>query len=152
MQIIIKDFNGFRTSIEVNPSETIEQIKLKIQKYLTIPKEAQDLFLNNLLLENNKKLSEYNINEGLDFELSLKEGFVKINAVNIMGKRMNFYFKKTDSILNIKKKIEEKEGIPLDVQKLILEPRTINKELENSKIIQDYNIRDNSNIHIFYNK
>ena len=152
MQIIIKDFNGFRTSIEVNPSETIEQIKLKIQKYLTIPKEAQDLFLNNLLLENNKKLTEYNINEGLDFELSLKEGFVKINAVNIMGKRMNFYFQKTDSILNIKKKIEEKEGIPLDVQKLILEPRTINIELENSKTIQEYNIKDNSNIHIFYNK
>ena len=65
---------------------------------------------------------------------------------------MNFYFQKTDSILNIKKKIEEKEGIPLDVQKLILELRTINKELENSKIIQEYNIKDNSNIHIFYNK
>ena len=48
MNIIIKDFNGFRTLLEVDQLYTIEQIKLQLQTKLSIPKEAQNLFFNNI--------------------------------------------------------------------------------------------------------
>ena len=152
MNIIIKDFNGFRTSLEIDKSYTIEQLKSKMQAQLSIPKEAQNLFLNNLQLEDNKKLFDYNVYEGIEFDLFLKENYIKINAVNVMGKIMTFYLLKSDSINNIKKKIQEREGIPQNIQKLILEPKTIKLELKNDKSIQDYNIKNNASIHILYNQ
>ena len=65
---------------------------------------------------------------------------------------MIFYFLKSDSIINIKKKIEEREGIPQNIQKLILEPKTIKLDLKDDKYIQDYNIKTNAIILILYNK
>ena len=151
MNIIIKDFNGFRTFFGVDQSDTIEQLKLKIESQLAIPNEAQILSLNIGELEDNKKLSDYNVNEGITLDLFLKENYIKINIVNIMGKTMPFYFLKSDSIRSIKNKIEETEGIPHNIQKLILEPRTIKIELKDDKSIQDYDIKDNSSILILYN-
>ena len=153
MHIIIKDFNGFRTCLEVNPSDTIEQLKLKMQSQFRIPKEAQKLIFNNFELEDNKQLLDYNnINEGITLNLFLNENYIKIDIVNIMGKIMPFYFQKSDSILNVKNKIEEREGIPQNIQKLILEPRTLKIELKNDKSLQNYDIKDNNRIYIFYNQ
>ena len=39
MHILIKDFKGFNTSFEIEPSETIEQIKEKYLKYFMFQKK-----------------------------------------------------------------------------------------------------------------
>lgn len=46
----------------------------------------------------------------------------------------------TDSIGNIKKQIQDKEGIPLDEQKLFFE----GKQLDNNLTLQDYNITNDN--------
>ena len=102
MHILIKDFKGFNTSFEIEPSETIEQIKEKYLKYFNVPKEAQNLLLNEVNLEDNKKIIDYNVNEGTTLELNLNENYIKINARNIMGKIIPFYLRNSDnSIISI---------------------------------------------------
>ena len=71
MHIFIKDYKGYNTSFEIEPSETIEQIKEKYLKYFNVPKEAQNLSLNGINLDNNKKVIDYNINEGTTLGLNL---------------------------------------------------------------------------------
>ena len=151
MHILIKDFKGFKTSFEIEPSETIEQIKEKYLKYFNVPKEAQILLLNGVKLEDNKKAIDYNVNEGTIIELNLNENYIRINARNIMGKIILFYLRNSDNIKTLKQKIEEREGIPENIQKLILKDDNKNLELEDNKTFQDYNIRGETQILIGYN-
>ena len=150
MHILIKDFNGFKTSFEIETTSTIEQVKEKFYQSFRVPKEGQVLFLNGSQLDDNKKISDYNINEGATLDLSLNENYIEINAVNVMGKRMPFYLKLSDTIQTIKKKIEEREGIPENVQKLIYDPKNQKLDLEDNKTIQDYNFKKEATIQILY--
>ncbi len=47
----------------------------------------------------------------------------------------------TDTIISIKNKIREKEGVPIEIQRL-----TYNKNLINEKTLSDYNIQNESNL------
>ena len=152
MHILIKDFKGFNTSFEIEPSETIEQIKEKYLKFFNVPKEAQNLLLNEVNLEDNKKIIDYNVNEGTILKLNLNENYIIINARNIMGKIIPFYLRNSDNIKALKQKIEEREGIPQNIQKLILKDGDKNLELEDNKTFQDYDIRGETQILIGYNK
>ena len=151
MHILIKDFNGFKTSIEIEETSTIKEIKEKIEQYLNIPKDGHNLSLNKTNLDDNKNITEYGINESSILELNIKDNYIKINAVNVMGKIMPFYFKISDTIKDIKNKIEEREGIPQNTQKLVLDPRNKKIVLEDDKKIEDYNIKMDERIHILYN-
>ena len=151
MNILIKDFNGFKTSIEIKETSTIKEIKEKIEQNLNIPIAGQNLILNKTNLNDDKNIKEFDINESSFLELTVKDNYIKINVLNVMGKIMPCYFKISDTIKDIKNKIEEREGIPQNVQKLVLDPRNQKIVLEDDKKIEDYNIKMDERIHILYN-
>ena len=103
-------------------------------------------------INDNKKVKDYNINEGTQLELSLKENYLQIDTINIMGKIILIYLKTFDTIKKLKEKIEERECIPQKIRKLIINPKDNSQELEDNKTFEDYNIKNNSQIHILYKK
>ena len=63
MRIFVGTKTGKQFPLEVEPSDTIENIKIKIMKSLKIPFESIELYLVFTLLEKNRLLSDYNIEE-----------------------------------------------------------------------------------------
>jgi len=148
MKIYVKIMNGKIISLDVEPLDIIKNIKEKIQKKEGIPSDRQKLLFSKNELNDNLTLFDFNIQEGSTLHLIFNSKNSKnIYIKYISGKTISLEFKPTDNIKNIKDKIYKKEGIPPEVQILIF----ATKELKDNLTFLDYNIQEESTIHLILN-
>ncbi|GJU85533.1 ribonuclease H-like domain-containing protein [Tanacetum coccineum] len=143
MQIFITTFSGKTIYLEVKRSDTIGNVKAKIQEKEGTPVDQQVLSMDGIVLEDSGTISDFNISEESIITLLLKStGLMSISVKTCFAKTIPLKVKPTDTIGHVKVKIQDKEGIPPAQQVLIFNEMV----LEGSGILSDFHIKKESTL------
>ncbi|GKC15192.1 polyubiquitin-A isoform X3, partial [Tanacetum coccineum] len=133
---------GKTIPLQVETFDTINSVKSKIQSQEDIPYEQQRLFLPQIQLKDDCTLADYYIQNDstLHLVVTLIKIFVKTAHRDIIALDVD----SSDTILNVKAKIQDLEEIPRDHQTLLL----AEEQLKDSLTLAKYCIKNESTLHL----
>ena len=143
LHLFIKTINGDSINIEVQSDSSVKKIKDEINKKNNISICKQKLMLNGNELEDDKKISEYNIPDYTTIHLIMKSSRIEIFIINPVNKKTTLEIDLEDTIKKLKDLYHEKTREHIDTLTYLNKPLDIK---DDDFKLYDYGIQKNSTL------
>jgi ubiquitin C len=131
-------------ALDVNCTDTVDQIKSKFSAMEGIDKSAQELFFAGIHLKNADKLADYNITANSSVDLHVTDGVQISVKIPSVGKTIMLNVKKSNRVADVKAEIEQKAGILKNNQILMYAGR----QLEDNQMLSQCDLRNDQPLHV----
>ena len=145
LHFYVKTPTGKTIALEVHPDTSIKDIKQHLQDFISPDRPRQCLFLADKQLEDDRTLSDYNLEKGSTLHISLRDA-VTIYVKTLTEKTIILEVDLAESIDSVKQRIHDKEGVLPQQQRIIF----FGKQLENNLTLSDNNIQKESTLYVIY--
>ncbi|CAH3160664.1 unnamed protein product, partial [Porites lobata] len=139
LKVVYQETNQTIT-LAVDPDDSIANLKSIINAKKGFPVDEQGIVYNGRELEDDRTVSDYNIPNkstlNLVFRVNAVEIFVKMST----GIDVRFKLIKSNTIKNVKERIQLSQDIPCDMQRL----HYLRRLLEDKYTLSDYSIKNGS--------
>lgn len=143
-EIYVDAPSGKNYVLEVEPTDSLDQLKEKLNRKENIPCDLQRIFLGNTLLSSSCSLSASGVQPFSTLKLVIEEGSAKVNIALSFQNTLSLWVRLDQSVLSVKERVAEQERKSIEYVELY-HAHTL---LENHHPLSHYRIRHNQTIHV----
>ena len=135
-------------SVDVAPDEPIASILARIMGEVELtPQVEHTLELNGMALSELSSLGSYNIASGETFSVvAIRQPSMQVFVKTATGHTIVLDVERDDTVAAVKRKIQEQERIPVELQRLIF----VGEQLDDRRRFLDYHVEYESAVHLVF--
>ena len=112
-------YTGDVITVNVSAHEKVSVLQNQVYQRLRVSCYQQELFYNNQAMDSEDKINQFGVTDGATVEVRLRLYEMTIFLKTLTGQTIILTVNSHDTVLDVKKRVERKEGIPVDRQRII---------------------------------